>query len=493
MAAINSESVPPTTAPLAKLRGALAIAVLMFAVLSAVQVPAATSADAAAPPNIVLITADDMAKTDLRWMPRTKEQLRDAGVELQSFVSNHPLCCPARAEILTGQYGHNNGVIGNRREGGGYTALAEPGNHVGAWLQEAGYNTALVGKHMNKWDLVAHHQPGWTRFDPILERIDYPFDLTFFNDGNPRLLSHGYNADLVGHRTVSTINRFAASPEPFFIWSSHVVPHAMHFGGKNEPYHPDTPKPAPRHKDLFPSARIVSVEDPAYNEADVSDKPAYVRQAPVPTNSHVRSAHLARIRSLRALDDQVANLVTTLEDRGELADTLIFFTSDNGYLLGQHRLTGKNVPYEQTLRVPLLVRGPGITPSTQYPDMYSLVDLAPTFVDAAGATPGRVLDGRSMLSALRTGAPGYSHYLIQAGSQDLSGSGWWWRGVRSDDYVYWRYDDGFEELYDLNADPAQLTNVANNPDYAAVRSEYAARLERLRDCVGEACQTGGAP
>ena len=181
----------------------------------------------------------------------------------------------------------------------------------------------------------------------------------------------------------------------------------------------------------------------------MSDKPPYVAdRGPLPAE-RARIDHRARIRSLQSLDEQVAASSPTLRATGELGDTYVFFTSDNGYLLGEHRLHGKNLPYEESLTVPLLVRGPGLPRGAVRPAQYGLVDLAPTFLDLAGARRGaRVLDGRSMLRTLRQGGGGYRHYLIQAGTRDVP---WWWRGVRSNRFVYVRYTSGFEELYDLRA------------------------------------------
>jgi N-acetylglucosamine-6-sulfatase len=465
--------------PLRVLTGAL-VALLTAA---AVLLPTPTPAVAETRPNIILVTADDMAKTDLRWMPQTRRLLQAAGVEVSDFLSNHPLCCPARAEILTGQYAQNNGVMSNTGPNGGYGGLSEPGNHVGAWLESSGYNTAMVGKHMNGWGEKHGRQPGWTVFDPMLRRVYSAYDITMYNDGNPRLYQNIHSSDLIGKLSVKYIRRFAASEAPFFLWTSQVAPHNMFVDGRWV-----NPIPAERHRDLYPNAVPPSLTDPAFNEDDVSDKPAWVQDLAKVSTQAMVNRHRARIRTLRSVDDQVAAMVDVLEDTGELDNTYIFFTSDNGFLLGEHRLRSKNLPYEQSLRVPLLVRGPGLTPGTTRARTYSLVDLAPTFVNLAGATPGRTLDGRSMLGSLLRGAPGYSHYLVQAGHDE----GWWWRGVRSKRYVYLRYDDGFEELYDMRDDPAQLLNVAGDAGYAAVKADYAARLSVLEDCSGRTCRTGGS-
>lgn len=445
-------------------------------------------------PSILLISTDNMATTDLRWMPQTRRLLRERGIKLTEFISNHPACCPARAELTTGQYAQNNGVYVNGGAYGGYYALSDRANHLGGWLQAAGYRTAVVGKYLNDWERKAERQPGWTVFDPILRNIYEAYDITMYNNGNPHRFLWAHTSDLVGRRTVRYIKRFAATGQPFFIWASQVAPHNMRIDGRPV-YHPI---PAKRHRDLYPRAVPPSLQNPAYNEADVSDKPGYVRATSPVSSRRMTTLHRYRIRTLRSVDDQVKAAVDALREVGRLGNTYIFVTSDNGFMMGQHRLIEMAKPYEQSLRVPLVVRGPGIPAGATNRQMWGFVDLAPTFVELAGAVPGRVLDGRSMLAALR-GQPsrGYSHYLIQSGNDPKIPVGgedprWWWRGVRSHRWVYVRYDGGFEELYDRIGDAPQLRNVARDPAYQEVRDEYAGRLEVLQTCVAEVCRTGGA-
>ncbi len=440
---------------------------------------ARTTAAAGGRPNIVLITADDMNASDMAWMPKTRQVLQQRGVEITDFISNHPLCCPARAEILTGQMAHNNGVHHNGGRYGGYHALIDKGNHVGSWLKAAGYKTAFVGKHLNNWPNSGKRQPGWSVFDPFWRGGYQPYGVTMYNDGRPKAYPTTYTADLVGQLTSRYITRFSRGSAPFFIWTSQLPPHRMKSGGQWV-----DPIPARRHRSLYPDALPPSMDSPAYKEADVSDKPSYVQKHPGVSKRKVVSRHRGRIRSLRAVDDQVAKIVQTLARTGELANTYVFFTSDNGYLLGEHRLIVKNVPYEEAMQVPLFVRGPGLAEGSARKETYGLVDLAPTFADIAGVRPQRTVDGRSMLDTLSTGAPGYQRYLIQAthGRQP-----WWWRGVRSSHYSYVSYANGERELYDLRADPFQLDNRAGDPAYAATEAAYAQQLAALKSCSGAAC------
>jgi len=471
---------------------ALALAVAALAGLE----PAAEVVEADAPvasvepvasvdrrPNIILITADDMRDSDLRRMPATRRLIQAHGVTVTDFLSNPPLCCPARAEILTGQYAQNNGVRGNRGPNGGYDALRDRLNHVGAWLRTSGYRTALVGKFFNGWQDQALPDPGWTVFNPILRGTYQPYGMTMYNNGRPRSYDGVHTSDLVGRLAVRYIQRFSATGAPFFIWTSQVAPHAMHVDGVWRP-----PVPAARHRSIAANALPPSLSDPAFNEADVSDKPRYVQERTKVSRSRIIALHRARIRSLRSVDEQVRRTVKALRAAGELRNTYIFFTSDNGFLLGEHRLADKNLPYEPALQVPLVVRGPGLPAGAVRRQLYGMVDLAPTFTALAGATATRVVDGRSMLETLRNGDGGYRRYLVQAGIGPSSR--WWWRGVRSHRYAYVRYASGFQELYDLNRDPRQLTNVASLPRHQDVLVDLDATLQLLQDCSGPACWTG---
>jgi N-acetylglucosamine-6-sulfatase len=436
-------------------------------------------------PNILLITTDDMNVTDLRWMPRTRRLLQERGVRVDGFLSNHPLCCPARAEILTGQYGHNSGVIDNERSRfGGYQAMKRKGQHIGAWLRSQGYATAFVGKHLNGWEFTQRQQPGWTVFNPISRGVYSPFDVTMFRDGRPRLYPDIHTSDVVGDATVRYIKRFARSSRPFFIWASQLAPHGMFVDGRWT-----LPVPAARHRDAYPDALPPSLANPSF-AVKALDKPAWVQQAPLVLASDQIAWHRARIRSLQSVDDQVAAAVNALRETKQLDNTYVFFTSDNGYLMGEHGLTEKNVPYETALRVPLLVRGPDIPNGESRDQLFGMVDLAPTFLDIANVVPPVVVDGRSMLASLTSAAPGYTSYLIQAsGWKQAPGVRWWWRGVLTRRYVYVEYRNGFTELYDLRGDPHQLDNVSADDGYARAQQRLSSRLDGLVDCVGDGCSS----
>ncbi|HZJ05920.1 MAG TPA: sulfatase [Nocardioidaceae bacterium] len=455
---------------------ALLAALAMVVGLGAATSPTATVEDTR--PNIVLITTDDMTDYELDYMPQTQQLLRDQGYAFTDFLSQHPMCCPARAQLFTGQYAQNNGVRHNRGRWGG-NALTQPNNNVGRWLQRGGYRTAFVGKFLNGFNRFP--VAGWDHFNHSLRPTIYsPYGLQFSED--PEIPGDVYTADYLGDKTVEYVNEFAGEGGPFFIWASHVAPHSMKIGRRwvgavPATRHEQTPVPDPPF-----------LAKSSFNEPDVRDKPKYLRAVMAKRDrSGVTTQFEQRVRSLQAVDEQVGNLVDALDAAGELDNTLILFTSDNGYLLGEHRLAGKNYPYEEALQVPMLARGPGFPVGSTAKTM-TTVDVAATIADAAGVTPQRVQDGRSMLPVAQGTAGGYDDVLIQAGDADRA---WTFRGVRNRRWTYTEHRiSGEVEWYDRATDPFQLQNLAGTRPRKQAR--LAADLAALADCAGSACY-GGAP
>jgi arylsulfatase A-like enzyme len=248
---------------------------------------------------------------------------------------------------------------------------------------------------------------------------------------------------------------------------------------------------------MFADATPPSMSDPSYNEADVGDKPGYVRHKDPVLDAHMRNYFVSRIRSLQAVDEAVERAVAALRQAGELDNTMIVFTSDNGYLLGEHRLATKNVGYEQALQVPLLVRGPGIPAGVERDTAAGTLDLAPTFLDAAHADADITVDGLSLLPAARDDAGvDRDTMLLQSGpvaDADLP-YGWFYRGLRTARYTYLYYPATAEaELYDRELDPHELTSVSGSPRYRAVEAELAARVDALGSCNGADCRQTFGP
>ncbi len=473
----------------------LALATALAAVPAAPKVPA-QAVEPGDRPNIVLITTDDQTLEDLYWMPQTRAALGGGGATFSQAISPHPLCCPARAEIVTGQYAQNNGVRSNSGPHGGFHALEDPGNSVASWLHDAGYATGFVGKYLNLYSERDGVQAGWDHWAPFTRSTYQAFNYTVYDDG--ALVEHPedlHSNDFVSNRTVDLIGQFAADRDPFFIWSSYVAPHGQCTDNLPLDTCAAPPTPATRHAGLYPGSRLPSLDKPSYNEQDVSDKPILIRKQKRKRAASLQRLFTQRIRSLASVDEGVGATVEALRAAGELDNTYLIFTSDNGYLLGEHRYNGKVLAYRESLRVPLLVRGPGIPPGVVRSHIASTIDLAPTLVEMSGATSGRTMDGVSVLGAARAGAPLGRTSLIQAGPFHRRGTAeWTFRGVHTGRYTFLRWNrTGFVELYDHARDPYELRNLAGVRKYSRVRRELFRRTSLLASCSGDSCREEFGP
>lgn len=450
------------------------------------------SAAADARPNIVFITTDDQRTDEMRWMPYTRDLLGGHGVTFPNGLSPHPLCCPARAEWVTGQYGHNNGVHHNKGAWGGFEALKRPEDTLAAWLSKAGYRTAMAGKYLNGYKAEDGKQVGWTHWNASVRGVYSYFRTEFFNDGRPVLHAGEHVDDVVAGYAKDYIREFAATDEPFFVWASNLSPHdEVHKG------HPSTPPPpAVRHENLFAGTVPTSLAKPSYGvETRGWRDPAFE----ISRGGSTVERHLARIRSLQAVDEQVREIVSTLREVGELDNTYIVFTSDNGFLLGEHNVLGKNMLYDEALRVPVLVRvpesaGPGAAGARVSQAAVTLVDMAPTFLDIAQVTAaGRRMDGTSFRSLL-DGRPQTwrDTQLVQTGriakASVKARDAWGLRGVRTDRYTYAvEVATGAEVLFDRVHDRYERTNLAAKKSYRRVLRDLRKRYKVLSECAGTAC------
>ena len=266
----------------------------------------------------------------------------------------------------------------------------------------------------------------------------------------------------------------AAAPRPASPSSStwprtepHIEPGSCNCEGNN-------PRAPPRYEGRFAGLR--APRPPGFNEADVSDKPADIGKLPLLTphqKAEIDALYRAQARSLLAVDDLVQNVVRTLKEEGVLNNTVILFTSDNGFLHGEHRvLQGKVLPYEPSIRVPLEIRAPGVPQGVHRRQLVENVDLTPTILDFAHANPGRVQDGQSLVPIMRQPrySPGRGLELEAWGNPSRPSQAndppLVFKGVRTDRYMYARYGSGEQELYDLREDPFELRNAANDPAYA---------------------------
>lgn len=446
----------------------------------------------AARPNILVILTDDQRLDDMRVLPKTEALIAQPGTTFSQAYVATPLCCPSRATFLTGQYAHNNQVLDNGPPLGGYGRL-DHSSTLAVWMQEAGYYTAHLGKYLNFYGVTSPPgvPPGWSRWFGLVDPSTYQmFGYTVDDDG--KLVTYGnaaedYQTDVLARKAEEVIRGRAGEKEPFFLT---VAPLAPHLEGGDNSGTGAIVRPAPRHQGRFQKAKLPRTV--SFNEPDISDKPAHMRaraQFGGKIWKGILRVHRSRLASLLAVDDLVERLVRALQETGQLDRTVILFTSDNGFFLGEHRLPhGKYYPYEEAVHVPLLIRGGGFPAGTTASQLASNIDLAPTILALAGAEPGRVLDGRPLLPlALDPGLEKDRALLLEGFSRGLR-AGLPYAAVRTGRWVYIEYETGEKELYDLQADPKELTSLHAAPELAGVRAELAARLKTLRGCSGESCR-----
>ena len=354
-------------------------------------------------PNIVLILADDL-DTDLGTMardytPNIHRLIADQGATLADYYVTDSLCCPSRTTYLRGQYTHNHGVYTNGGATGGYERMVPLGlesSTLATWLQAAGYRTALIGKYINGYPLEGddtHVPAGWSEwFSPSAGNPYGSYNYTLNENG--KLVRYGRTpADHITDVLADKADAFLAAAAP--------APAEAPFFAFITPYAPHAPAdPAPRHAALLPD--LQAPRGGSYDEADVSDKPAALAARPPLTPRQMTAGdelYRKRVLSMMAVDEMVARLIATLEASGELANTYVIFTSDNGFHIGQHRLPqGKQTAYEEDIHVPFFIRGPGIAPGTVVDDvLVGNVDIAPTLAELGGAAVPDFVDGRSFV------------------------------------------------------------------------------------------------
>jgi arylsulfatase A-like enzyme len=457
--------------------------------------PTATASPSAlspARPNIVFILTDDQ-DASVENMPRLRSLVAEQGLAFDHHFVSNPLCAPSRATLLTGLHAHTHGVLANRAPNGGFERFRDNGleaSTVATWLRAAGYCTGIVGKYMNRYpgdapgSDRAYVPPGWDLFAAFFAPdltsgryydyfVNLNGDVTFYPER-----AADYITDQLTRVTLGALDALPASDAPpFFL---HVTPNAPH----------SPPEPAPRHKGIF--AGLQAPRTGAFNEADMSDKPPYYRNLPLMdqrTLDRLDALYAARQETLQAVDELVEALVRRLEERGQLANTYIFFSSDNGFMLGQHRFpNGKDTPYDESIRVPLVVRGPGVPRGAVRADLISNVDLPVTFAELGGAAPPATVEGRSFAALLREGAGAFarSEVLLEHWGDDAD-SVPSYAGLRTREYTYVEYETGDVEFYNLRDDPGQEENLADKVD-PALLATLARRLQVLRACRGAACR-----
>jgi N-acetylglucosamine-6-sulfatase len=485
-------------------------------------------------PNIVFILADDLDYASAQKMPTLRSLLIEGGTSFDKAFVSLPQCCPSRATILTGLFAHNHKVTGNNPPEGGWEKFFSEGHEehtIATRLQEDGYRTALFGKYLNGYpedgaEDPTYVPPGWDEwYGKQRGQKLYKHDI----NENGEVVSYGkktedFYTDVLSGQATDFVRRVAPEDRPFFAFVAPTAPH-------------EPATPAERHKGAFADEK--APRSPSFDEEDVSDKPSPVKKAERISEeraSDIDDYYRQRLESMLAVDEMVASLIGELEDAGELDNTFIVFTSDNGFQLGEHLIRfKKGYPYEESTRVPLFVRGPGVPAGAKVENLTLNTDFAPTFADLTGASFSA--DGRSLAPLVRGEDPPSwrSAILLDAlpalplvskstssedgeedggGKEESEGDGGGtdkekenckkessikcramgtpspflkYKAVRTETHKYVEYETGEKELYDLEADPYELDSIHESAD-PSLLEDLKTKLDALTSCAAEACR-----
>jgi N-acetylglucosamine-6-sulfatase len=469
-------------------------------------------------PNVVVVMTDDQRYDDMATLPKTRRLIGDAGVTFTRYYASYPVCCPARATFLTGQYAQNHHVRCLYPWcGGGYGNLNQR-DYLPVWLEDAGYVTAHVGKFLNGYGKepgTPMLPNGWTEWYGLIDHSTYRmwgYKIYEKQRGEPRTKEYGrllqerpalYQTDVLTEKAVDFIRRRAPDPDPFFLSVAYLAPH--HESGHTQDLTGKLVRPAPRYRGRYAGRQLI--EPPNFNEADLGDKPWFVgrwnRAISARREAAITKRWRERWESLLAVDDGVEDIIEELRRTGELDNTYVIFTSDHGFMQGEHRIPeGKMVPYDPSTQVPFLIRGPGIPRGRKTKALSGDVDLAPTIMNATPAQAGHPLDGRSVLPFARDlnlrslrpflhttagqGAKGRTN-TREGGARGVQPRVPAWSAVRTTRWLYVEYKGGTRELYDLRRDPWEMGSVIDDPRQRTRTRTLRRILSDLRKCRGRSC------
>jgi len=572
------------------------------------ELAAPATATAAAKPNLLIVMTDDldqptfdlMLKTG--WLPNLQRELVDAGTTFDNSYVTDPVCCPSRATYFTGQYAKNHGIL-SVTKGVAYWYLAAENREdraLGVMMQQAGYFTGHIGKYLNGYGMFSdpEHVPrGYDQWyglvDPsTYDMFDYKVNLSKLAGGKTEVreihadphTGRDYQTDKLGDWALEFLDSAKGVDKPFYLTLKPVAPHIETSSFRDDPalgYRAtfrEYIRPAPRHECLvrrfmpeyvaqpapggwcertLPDTLEYLSHRPSFNQLDAGKHPRLekVLQKLTAENGDIGALerqHQFRMSAMIAVDDMVGRVIERLQANGQLEHTLIVFTSDNGYFFGEHGLNSKLLPYEESIRVPLVIRTPGGKPAHTAAIALNN-DLAPTLSDYAGARPLRdsdAFDGRSLRAVLDGHADSHPRtqfmieHFIEATTMELAAdfplyhklsevatqflgklAGFEFgalgnlsypaykavrRQVNGDNWLYvqWytelsnapqMHDDGnwkidFEELYDLDRDPFQKVNVfplagaGDDARAAAALARIKGDLQAFKTCKADSCR-----
>jgi N-acetylglucosamine-6-sulfatase len=417
--------------------------------------------------NLLFIMADDMRYDTMKYMRHVRRLLIHEGHNFTSCRLNIGLCQPARTGLLTGKYSMTHGVINNNAadiDGGNI----DHDNTIGKWLQDAGYTTAMIGKYMNGTGTFNPKPAGWdTWLHVTLPGTQDPYEYTVHNgtsSSQPRIFQMDY-------LQTQALNFIQSAAEPWFLYLTPTAPHW--------PYSPRVDN----------TRKWNRVQWPISDETNISTKPSWIQSKSALTTAIIeesRGVARGQLKEQIPLDEMIAALVAELESSGQLADTTIVFHSDNGIHYGEHRYTGvstKNTPYEESIHVPLVIRGPAITVGTSTIPTTGQ-DISKTFAEIAGATPSYALDGVDIRDIINNPSSytsrGIPHELDDSTDEGSHPPG---IGITTSTRKLYRFYTSTStdkyEMYELDNDPNEQTNVAYDAGHLTERNQLEAALDVL--------------
>jgi arylsulfatase A-like enzyme len=445
---------------------------------------AGTDGAAVAPPNVVVIITDDQ-----RWdtmygkqglgganvMPQVVSQLCNSGVLFKNAYATTSICAPSRSSLLSGQYAHNHGVHGNLAPSGA-VAFNDTATLATA-LDAAGYRTGLYGKYLNDYNRLwpnggtPYEPPGWDEWHAF--KIPAYFNYTLVENGVEVPFGSAvadYSTDVIKSKAVTFIKTSVNNQQPFFLYFAPYAPH--------KPY-----TPAPRHAGMF--ATLPNFRPPNYNEADTTDKPAWLVNRPQLTPAELAQIDTDRrgyLETLQSVDDAVSSIMMNLNTLGVAQNTMVIFVGDHSYFWGEHRIDGKGTAYEENVRIPLVIRYPPLAPAARIESRLVLnVDLTATILQITGAAAPHPPDGVSLVPILANQqVPWRTNFLTEAWDAEAVPTQPYWSGIHEGNWAYSELRSGEVELYDIVTDPFQLSNQASNPANEALINSFAAKLRAYR-------------
>ncbi|ROW06867.1 hypothetical protein VMCG_04073 [Cytospora schulzeri] len=496
------------------------------------------------PKNVLFILTDDQDATmdSVTYMPLLQKHLAEKGTTYKNHFTTTAICCPSRVSLWTGKQPHNTNVTDVHPPYGGYPKFVTQGlnsNYLPVWLQDAGYNTYYTGKLFNAHTIYNYDSPfpaGWTSTDFLLDPGTYSYLSPIYQANQDPPVQHQgeHTSDLITSKAQGLLEEAIESDKPFFLTVAPIAPHSnldVERGPGQLPQMTE-PIPAERHAGLFQEVKVPRTDN--FNP-DSPSGASWVRTLPRHNASSVEYLdhyYRQRLRSLQAVDELVERLVVQLDEAGVLDDTYVVFSSDNGFHIGQHRLPpGKECGYDEDIRVPLVIRGPGVSEGEVEDAVTTHIDLAPTILKMVGAETRPDFDGVAIPLGSKTVISGrdesqvdglwetkrHEHVAVEYWGFALAegeGGGFdgqgqlvmlnnTYKSVRlighGYDLYYSVWCNNEHELYDLKTDPGQLHNLySSSGSYTAdmrllgtslplVIDRLDSLMMVLKSCKGSTC------